>query len=159
LVTADAFLLGGPLANLAVAFAMFSVANGLQRGWTFHDLLIAPFGQVAGACWQLLTILPGLFSQPEALSGPLGIVVEGARATQAGMAMAAAMAFSVNLSLAVLNLLPIPMLDGGQITMALVEKIFPPLVRLRVPLTLLGMLFLVGVMVYASVQDVARLMV
>ena len=82
---------------------------------------------------------------------------EGARAAQAGVLPALALALSLNLSLAVLNLLPIPILDGGQITMAVLERIFPPFVRLRVPLTLLGMLLLVGVMVYASVGDVARL--
>jgi membrane-associated protease RseP (regulator of RpoE activity) len=152
-----AFFVGGPLANLAAAFAIFSIANGVQRGWTFHHLFIAPFGQVTAACWQLLTILPGLFTQPDALLGPMGIVVEGARAAQAGVLPALAMALSLNLSLAVLNLLPIPILDGGQITLAVLERIFPPFVRLRVPLTLLGMLLLVGVMIYASVGDVARL--
>jgi regulator of sigma E protease len=149
-----AFFAGGPLANLTVALPLFSIANGMKWGWTFHHLIVAPFGQVAAACWQLVTILPGLFSHPEALSGVVGIMVEGGRAAQAGMALA--VAISLNLSLAVLNLLPIPVLDGGQITMAVLEEVFPPLIRLRTPLTLLGVLFLAAVMLYANVQDVAR---
>jgi len=150
------FFAGGPLANLAVALPLFAISNGIEQGWSFYQLCIAPFGQVAAACWRLVTILPGLFAQPDTLSGPLGIVVEGARAARAGMALTVAL--SLNLSLAVLNLLPIPLLDGGQITMAVLEKIFPPLIRLRAPLTLLGMLFLAGVMLYANVQDLARLL-
>lgn len=148
------FYAGGPLANLAVALPLFAIANGMMRGWSLHELLVAPFGQVAAACWQLVTILPGLFSHPQALSGVVGIVVEGGRAAQAGMALA--VAISLNLSLAVLNLLPIPVLDGGQITMAVLERIFPPLIRLRAPLTLLGVIFLAAVMLYTNVHDLAR---
>jgi len=151
-----AFYAGGPLANLAVALPMFAIANGMAHGWSFHQLFIAPFGQVASACWRLVTVLPGLFSQPEDLGGPLRIIVEGGRAVQAGMALI--VAISLDISLAVLNLLPIPMLDGGQITMAILERIFPPLVRLRTPLTLLGMIFLAAVMLYVNAHDLARLL-
>jgi regulator of sigma E protease len=150
------FYAGGPLANLAVALPLFAIANGMVRGWTLHEVLIAPFGLLATACWQLVTILPGLFSHPQDLRGLVGIVVEGGRAAQSGMA-ALAVAISLNLSLAVLNLLPIPVLDGGQITMAVLEKLFPPFIRLRAPLTLVGLFFLAAIMVYVNVQDLTRL--
>lgn len=151
-----AFYAGGPLANLAAALPVFAIANGMAHGWSFYQLVIAPFGQVAAACWQLVTVLPGLFSQPKDLGGPLRIVIEGGRAVQVGMALA--VAISLDISLAVLNLLPIPMLDGGQITMAILERIFPPLVRLRTPLTLLGMIFLAAVMLYVNAHDLAHLL-
>ena len=70
--------------------------------------------------------------------------------------MAFELAISLTISLAVLNLLPVPVLDGGQIAMAVLEKIFPSAIRLRVPLTVLGMIFLAAVMVYANVHDVVR---
>jgi len=56
----------------------------------------------------------------------------------------------------VLNLLPIPVLDGGQIVMSCAEEMFPRLTRLRVPLTVLGMLVLASLMIYANVHDVIR---
>lgn len=62
----------------------------------------------------------------------------------------------LSLSLAVLNLLPIPVLDGGQITLACLEEAFPRLARARGPLTVLGMVFLAALTVYANVQDVVR---
>lgn len=149
-----AFFLGGPLANLAAALPLFAIRNGAEQGWSFPQLMVAPFEQVAAACAQMLRILSGLFSHPQMLSGAVGIVVEGGRAAQSGMALELAIALTI--SLAVLNLLPIPVLDGGQIVMAVLEGLVPSATRLRVPLTLLGMIFLAAVMLYANVQDVVR---
>jgi len=61
---------------------------------------------------------------------------------------------SINLGL--LNLLPIPVLDGGQITMSCLEAMFPLLTRLRVPLTLAGLIALAALMVYTNGHDVVR---
>ena len=148
------FFLGGPLANLAATLPLFAVLNGFANGPSFYNFIVAPFWQVAAACGQLLGALGGMFSRPEALSGVVGIVVEGGKLAQAGRAMD--VAISLSISLAVLNLLPIPVLDGGQITMSCLEKAFPRLVRLRVPLTVMGMLVLAGLMVYANVHDAIR---
>jgi regulator of sigma E protease len=151
-----AFFLGGPLANLVATLPLFAVVNAAS-GATFYNLIIAPFWQVAASCGQLLGALGGLFSQPETITGVVGIVAQGSQMAQAGRALE--VAISLSISLAVLNLLPIPVLDGGQITMSCLEKAFPPLVRLRVPLTVMGMLVLVALMVYANVHDVIKLLV
>jgi hypothetical protein len=47
-------------------------------------------------------------------------------------------------------------LDGRQIVMGCAEQVCLRLVRLRVPLTVLGMLVLAVLMIYANVQDVIR---
>lgn len=96
----------------------------------------------------------GLLTRPESLSGVVGIVVEGGRFAQAGMVLE--FGLSLSISLAVLNLLPIPVLDGGQITMCCLEAIFPRLAKLRVPLTLLGLIILAVLMVYSNGNDVVR---
>ncbi len=69
------------------------------------------------------------------------------------------LAFSVliNLNLAVLNLLPLPPLDGGRILFCLLEKVYRPLARMQTPVTLLGWGFVLAVMVYATIQDVGRI--
>ena len=146
------YFLGGPLANLVTAFLACAVLNIVTRGFSFQNLLIAPFDQVAAACWQVLTSLPVMFHHPEQVSGVFGIVVMGGRSAAAGMIVPFAISLSV--SLAVLNLLPIPVLDGGQIVMSCLEELFPRLAALRVPLTLLGLLLLAGVMIYANGLDV-----
>ena len=149
-----AFFLGGPVANLLVTLPVFAVLNVRERGLSAYQVLVAPLEQLAGACRQFLGILPGLISQPESLSGMVGIVVKGGQLAEAGMALE--LGLSLSISLAVLNLLPIPVLDGGQITMSCLESLFPRMARLRVPLTLLGMLVLVVLMAYVNMRDVVR---
>jgi regulator of sigma E protease len=150
------FFLGGPFANLLATLPLLSILNGIRNGWSFQGFFIAPFQQAATACWQLLGSLAGLFSHPESLTGIIGIVAEGGRWAQKGMELE--IAISLSLSLAVFNLLPIPMLDGGQITLACLEEIFPRFVRLRVPLTILGMLLLAILTVYTNGHDLVRLL-
>ena len=55
-----------------------------------------------------------------------------------------------------LNLLPIPILDGGQILLSTLEEIFPRAIKLRAPLTVVGMVALVGLMILANVHDTIR---
>ena len=148
------FFLGGPLANLFVALPILSILNVLAQGLSAYQLLMAPFEQLFAACGQFLGMLPGLFTHPESLAGVVGIVVTGGRLAEAGLLWD--FALSLSISLAMLNLLPIPVLDGGQITMSCLEALFPRMARLRVPLTLLGMVLLAVLMVYVNVQDVAR---
>lgn len=148
------YFLGGPLANLAAAVVLVAIWNVAAQGLSIHAILIAPFRQVAEACWQILTSLPGMFARPESLSGVVGIVVEGGRIAATGRILE--LAFSLSVSLAVLNLLPIPVLDGGQILLACLEDRFPRVAGLRVPLTVLGLIALAALMIYTNVQDVVR---
>jgi len=147
------YFLGGPLANLVAALPLFALLNGSRYGLSFATLL-SPFAQVAGACWKLLTSLPSLFARPDSLLGFVGILREGSRAAAAGRSVE--LARSLTVSLAVLNLLPIPVLDGGQILMSSLEELFPRLVRLRIPLTVVGMVLLASLMIYTNVHDVFR---
>jgi regulator of sigma E protease len=149
-----AYFLGGPLANLAVALPLFALLNGAPRGASFLSLLFAPFGQVAKLIGQFVTSLPHLFAHPESLSGVVGIVVMGGRAASGGHTLEVAIELTV--SLAVLNLLPIPVLDGGQVVMSCLEKVFPRAARLRLPATVLGAVLLAAAMVLFNVRDVVR---
>jgi regulator of sigma E protease len=149
------YFLGGPLANLAVALPVLAVLYGSRYGVSLYGVLIFPFVLVAGWCWQILTSLAGMLARPDALSGVVGIVAAGNHQAVTGTFVEFALSLSV--SLAVLNLLPIPVLDGGQILMGCLEELFPRLIRLRVPLTVLGMVVLAAVMLYANGHDVVSL--
>lgn len=148
------FFFGGPLANLVAAVPLFAALNGTHGKLSFYDLVMAPFGQVIRACGQFLSFLPTLVTNPDSLSGVVGVVVQGGRLAQTGFALE--MAISLSISLAVLNLLPIPVLDGGQIVLGCLEEAFPRLVRLRGAMTLVGAVLLVSLMIYANVKDVVR---
>jgi len=62
----------------------------------------------------------------------------------------------LSLNLAILNLLPLPPLDGGKIVLCLLEKVHPQLARLHFPLAIFGWLCLLGLMGYTTVLDIAR---
>jgi regulator of sigma E protease len=64
--------------------------------------------------------------------------------------------FSINL--AILNLLPIPVLDGGQLVFLLAEGIRgkPLSMGLRLRLTQFGLVILVGLMLLAMTNDLRR---
>src|SRR4029077_12446512 len=125
-------------------------------GFSLFALFVAPFQQAAAGCWKMLTLVMEAFAHPESLSGVVGIVVEGGKVAQSGMILE--LTISLSLSLALLNLLPIPVLGGRQIGMGCLEEMFPRLVRLRVPLTVVGMVLLAALMVYFNLRDVIHLM-
>ena len=147
-----AFFIGGPLANLVVAVPLFGALNALRGGFSVYNVFVAPFGQVVAECWQLLCLLPQMVTKPDSLIGVIAIVVEGGRLPEAWMLVG--LAVSLSISLAVLNLLPIPVLDGGQILMSCLEEAFPRLIRMRVAATVLGLIVLAGLTIYANARDV-----
>jgi regulator of sigma E protease len=151
-----AFFLAGPLANLAAVLPLFAALNIARSGFSFAGVFLAPFVQVGRSVVLFLQFLPTLFLHPESLSGVVGIVVEGNRLAQSGQLVE--LAISLSISLAVLNLLPIPVLDGGQILMSCLEEAFPRAARLRTAATLVGVVFLIGVMLLANARDIVRLL-
>lgn len=151
------FALGGPIANVAGAFVGLFVI-GLSQ------FSLGPIRAVSFAATQLmkglqqqlygLSMLFGDFGQ---LSGIVGIVTVGGN--EFGSTFAGLLTFSVliNISLAVMNLLPLPPLDGGRILFCVLEKIYRPIARVEAPVTLAGWALVMVLMAYVTVQDVGRL--
>lgn len=130
------FSLAGPLANILFALAV----KPLALCWKTLA------GMVAG--------LGALFSRPEQLSGVVGIVAEGSRFAGSDLTRHAILAAHLSLSLAVFNLLPLPPLDGGKMVFDTLARLWSGLSRLYIPVAVGGWLALIGLMGYATVQDV-----
>ena len=66
----------------------------------------------------------------------------------------------ISINLAILNLLPVPVLDGGQFMFLLGEAILrrPLPLRLRERLTMVGLALIVCLMVFAFWNDIRRLL-
>ena len=94
----------------------------------------------------------------ENLSGPIGIAQMAGNTAQAGFLPFMYLMALLSISLAVLNLLPIPVLDGGQLTLLGVEAIrgapLPDKVENFVYAT--GTVMILFLMVFAVFNDVAR---
>tara|TARA_S200000501_G_scaffold359759_1_gene386070 strand:- start:399 stop:1064 length:666 start_codon:yes stop_codon:yes gene_type:complete len=94
----------------------------------------------------------------ENLSGPIGIAKMAGDTAQAGILPFLYLMALLSISLGVLNLLPIPALDGGQLTLLGVEAIrgspLPDKVENFVYAT--GTVMIIFLMVFAVFNDVAR---
>ena len=151
------FALGGPVANLLFPLFLLSILNPVQSGLSWSAVLVEPVLQTVNMLGQILASLPVLLTQPDQLSGVVGIIAQGG--TLVGQDLMRMCRFSIFLSinLAVINLFPFPVLDGGKILLCILEKIHPRLMKLNVPLHLAGWVVLMGLLVYVTIQDVMRL--
>jgi regulator of sigma E protease len=151
------FALGGPVANIVAAFlglfviglSQFSLAAVQAASFAATQLLMGLQQQLHG--------LSTLFTDFGQMSGIVGIVAVGG--AQFGSTWANLLTFSVmiNISLAVLNLLPFPPLDGGRILFCVLEKIYRPAAKVETPVTLVGWALVMVLMVCLAVQDVGRI--
>jgi regulator of sigma E protease len=92
------------------------------------------------------------------LSGPVGIAKHQYAILQTEDAWRRLLAFMVlfNVNLAVLNMLPLPVLDGGHITLAILEKIARRPVKARVleVVQTVFALLLISLMLYVTSKDI-----
>jgi regulator of sigma E protease len=149
--------LGGPLANLLLPVVLFAVLNVMAGSVSLSSVLVAPWVQTGDMLEHFVRNLPLVFQHPDQLSGVVGIVAIGDQIVhQAGIAGGLTFAILLSINLAVLNMLPLPPLDGGKILMYVLEKVHPRLARLHVPLAAAGWLGLLALMTYTTVLDIAR---
>ena len=127
---------------------------------------IASIGAAGSELWRLTTSTLGMLGRMltgkaslQNLSGP--ITIAQLANTSAGLGLSRFLFFLglVSLSLAILNLLPIPILDGGHLLYFAIEFITGNPVNERIQLVgqSIGLLLLGGLMVLAISNDVARL--
>jgi regulator of sigma E protease len=139
---------------------------GVRLGlpWSLvHPTPIEQFTHVIGQTRRTLALMFSRTSlvKPRHLTGPVGIVSQLGRSIEAGgIREGLWMLMLVSFGLAIANLLPIPVLDGGHILLALIEVG----IRRRIPAKLayriqMGFaILLIGLMLYITAFDVRRLL-
>lgn len=95
---------------------------------------------------------------PKALGGPIMIADLASQTARAGLVSFLKFLGMLSLNLAVINFLPIPPLDGGQMTFLIAEKLRgKPLPESALNAgTIAGLVFVLGLMVFVFFQDVMR---
>lgn len=115
--------------------------------------------------WNVTSQIVGLLgdlvtgaASPRNLGGPLAIGQLSGRAARVGMEAFLHFMALLSVNLAVLNLLPIPVLDGGQLLFLGVEAVRgrPLSVEQRMRLSNVGLILVVGLMVWAITNDFLR---
>lgn len=93
------------------------------------------------------------------MAGPIGIAQISNQAAQEGTWAFLFVMAVVSLNLAIFNLLPIPILDGGTLLMLIIEMLLHREVSLQVKEAIfkLGFVFLVMVVVFAIYNDISRI--
>jgi regulator of sigma E protease len=134
-----------------------------RRPYHGVQALIAGWRATLNASTQIVRVVQGLLSariSSREVGGPILIAQMAGDAAKLGLdAFLTIMAF-ISVNLAVLNLLPIPVLDGGQFLFLLAEGVLrrPLSLRLRERLTLVGLFLIVCLMVLAFSNDIRRLL-
>lgn len=110
-----------------------------------------------------LRTLEGLFNPHSdiglsKLSGPVGIVHILHEAADAGIRYVLGITILVNVNLAILNLLPVPVLDGGQIAFATIGQLRGKALPTRfiAAAQSIFLVLLISMILYVSIFDVRR---
>jgi regulator of sigma E protease len=93
------------------------------------------------------------------LSGPIGIITMLNRAAEVGLPAIMMLTVMINVSLAVLNLMPIPVLDGGQMLFATIGKIRGKALpnELLIKIQSAFLILILSMVLYVSFFDVRRI--
>ncbi|HET8656721.1 MAG TPA: RIP metalloprotease RseP [Longimicrobiaceae bacterium] len=146
-----------PVGLLGVAPEVPTAHRPIGLGQALHD----GWSYTWGTAHDIVTLLGGLFTgaaSPRSLGGPLTIAQISGQAARLGTdALLTFMAF-LSVNLAVLNLLPIPVLDGGQLLLLLIEGIRgrPLSIEQRLRLAHVGLILVAGIMLWAITNEVLR---
>ena len=117
--------------------------------------------QTVSASTTVVRVVRGMFSgrvSTREVGGPIAIGIQAGQAAQLGIVAFLAFLATISVNLAVLNLLPIPVLDGGQFLFLVGEGILrrPLSIKLRERLTLVGLVLLFLLMILAFSNDIRR---
>jgi len=140
------------IATKAVSFAPYNpvsaLGHGVTKTWDMTALTVK-------GLWKLLSRQ----IDSSNIGGPIQIATEAGRQAKDGMASLALFTAIISVNLGVLNLLPVPMLDGGHLFFFVIEAILgrPLSLRKREVAQQVGFVLLMLLMVYAIYNDLVRI--
>jgi regulator of sigma E protease len=139
----------------------------VKRAYFLHQYgLLDGFGAAASEMWRLTKTTLGLLGRMltgsasvKNLSGPISIAQFANSSANAGVSSFLFFLGAISLSLGILNLLPIPVLDGGHLLYYLIELVkgSPVSEQIQAKGQYIGLMALFGLMGVAFFNDILRL--
>ena len=125
-----------------------SFGLGLAKAWDLTVITYIALGR----------LVTGSLSMRESMTGPLGIFFITSKAAQLGVVAVLHLMAVLSLSLAIFNLLPLPILDGGHIALLAIEKIRGKFLSLKADdiINKLGLSFIIFLVVLVTYNDIVR---
>lgn len=128
----------------------------------FFEAIAFGFKETGRNIKMIFTILGRLFTGKlalGALSGPVGVLKELGNQAQSGLANLLYFLAYISVNLAVLNLLPIPALDGSKLLTSAIEMISGKKInkKLEERITMVGFFILLGLILVVSIKDIINL--
>src|SRR6185437_13795664 len=131
----------------------------LQKADNFGEALVmggrATRDMIAMMYLQLRSLLTGRISS-EQVGGPIAMMTQGFLIAQMGNYELLRFLAMISINLAVVNFLPIPILDGGHMVFLIYEKLRgrPPTERVRAIGTYIGLALIGLLMIFVFYQDI-----
>ena len=153
---------GGAFFNVVFAFLLFIPAFMAGEGMSLFNAVIVSlqtiWAVVSGTGHLFITLFSGQAGM-ENLSGPVGIAVLAGKAASGGWGNLALFTGFLSLSLGIMNMLPFPGLDGGQLFMLFIETIRnkPVSVRTHQIINLAGIMLFIMISLFVTWHDITKL--
>lgn len=160
----------GRVVNVDSATGDTSIYQGIGVGWDLSARVQIGGLEAIGSGWRqtvfwsrlILDFLGGFFvgrSSFRELGGPLTIGQLSGEAARAGVGVLLSFMAILSVNLAILNLLPIPILDGGHLIFLAIEAVRGRAlsVEARAKASQVGFIFILALMAWALTSDLLRL--
>jgi regulator of sigma E protease len=139
-------------AQKPMSYERFGLAESIQRGFVSTHVIV----------WETVKFLQRLVTgevSAKMMGGPLFIAQQSGNEARKGAANLFFFMALLSVNLAVLNILPIPILDGGHLVFLGIEKLkgSPLSVKARAVAQQVGMVVLLGLIVFVTYNDILRM--
>jgi regulator of sigma E protease len=128
-----------------------SVGLGFSQTYRISKMILTSLGQ----------LISGKISAKDSLGGPITIMRMAGEEAKSGVKDYFFFLVSISIMLAIVNLLPVPVLDGGSIVFFLFEGIFRKPIPMKVQeiSQQIGFALLIGLMLFATYNDIYKIVV
>jgi len=132
------------------------LAKALDAPMPLGDAIRGGWGMTAAMGGLVFTTLRNL--HPSQLTGPIGIVQASVEVARSGWVSLLLLIATISVNVAIVNLLPIPVLDGGQIVINVLETIKgkPFSLKTREMILRSGLLIIGAILILVMFNDISR---
>lgn len=151
-----------PIMGVTQTDGLITYGEFTTKYYAFGEAMAAAVDMTAENVRGIVKMLGNIFSGriffTEVLGGPVSIVYQAGAAAEGGLYVYVMTMGFLSLSLGVINLLPFPLLDGGQIVFYVIEWVRgrPVPAAMRERIQMVGALALAALLVVVTIKDVGR---